>query len=335
MKTLVTGGTGFLGSYIVEALLQQGHEVRALVRRTSDTSHLKSTAAELVCGDVEDYDTLPPAVEGTEIVFHAASKVTPGWGKWEDFENATNKGTENILKASAQAGVSRFLYTSSGSVYGSRRNNDIPPDECTPCEVACTPDTYYNYAKLKAEEAVLEYQKQGKLNVSVIRPLTIYGPRDGFTSDRIYKHMARQIIVWPGKANPKCAPVYASDVAECAILAATSDQAIGQAYNVAPPEEVRIREFCEYTIRAQGGSRLHVNIPFHLALFFAAIMEGWAKLRQQQEMPYLTRSSLRFFNEGGFVDGSKARRELGWEPKVSMEEGTKRYVEWRRSQQKS
>ncbi|MBL7119658.1 MAG: NAD-dependent epimerase/dehydratase family protein [Dehalococcoidia bacterium] len=118
MKTLVTGGTGFLGSHIVEALLAQGHEVRALARQTSDTSHLKTTSAELVYGDVEDYDSLPPAVEGVEIIFHAAGRVTPGWGKWQEFEGSIVKGTENVLRASAEAGVSRFLYVSSHTVYG-------------------------------------------------------------------------------------------------------------------------------------------------------------------------------------------------------------------------
>jgi len=83
MKTLVTGSTGVLGSHLVEALLTRGYDVRALVRKTSDTAHLKTTGAELVYGDVTDYDSLPAAVKGVEIVFHAASRVTPGWGEWK------------------------------------------------------------------------------------------------------------------------------------------------------------------------------------------------------------------------------------------------------------
>lgn len=83
-------------------------------------------------------------------------------------------------------------------------------------------------------------------------------------------------------------------------------------------------------IRARGGRRLHVNVPFRLMLLLAAIMERWTRLRRSKKMPYLTRAMLRFFNEdGSFIDGSKAKMELGWEPKVSMEEGTRRYVDWR------
>ena len=331
MKTLVTGSTGVLGSHLVEALVARGYDVRALVRKTSDTAHLKTTGAELVYGDVTDYDSLPAAVKGVEIVFHAASRVTPGWGEWKDFESTIVKGTENLLRASAGAGVSRFLHVSSSSVLGALACGDTPADESLPCAVKLTPDTYYDYAKKEAEALVLDYQKLGRLNVTIIRPGGIYGPRDRLFADRIYRHMSSRIIVWPGECNPRCAPVFASDIAELAILAATSQRAIGQIYNVAPAQDVRFRDFCSCMIKAQGGPRTHVTIPYWLAQFWCFLMEGWARLRRAKEMPYLTRSGVRFLNEGMNLDGSKARRELGWEEKVSMEEGTRLYVQWRRS----
>jgi len=306
--------------------------VRALVRKTSDTSQLETTSAELVYGDIEDYDSLPPAVEGVDIVFHAAGKVTPGWGKWEEFEKSTVRGTDNLLKAGAEAGVSRFLYVSSCTVYGRRICSNSPVDESTPCQVEYTSDTYYDYAKLRAEEVVFDYHRQGKVNATAIRPATIYGPRDRLYTDRIYRHMARPVIVWPGKPNARCAPVFASDVAELAILAATSDKAKGQVYNVAPPGEISFREYCDAMIRAQSGRRIHIIIPYRVGQLWAALIEWWAKLRRTKEMPYLTRSAIRFLKEGQYIDGSKARTELGWEPKVSVEEGARRYVEWRRSQ---
>ncbi len=89
MKTLVTGSTGLVGSALVERLLAEGYEVRALARNTSDLSHLKTTQAEVVFGDVTEYETLPPIVQGIEIVFHTAAKVTPGWGTWDEFEKIT------------------------------------------------------------------------------------------------------------------------------------------------------------------------------------------------------------------------------------------------------
>ena len=335
MKALVTGGTGLLGSHIAAALVEQGHEVRALARRTSDARYLESIGAGIVWGDVEDYETLPQAVAGADIVFHAASRVALGWGEWEDFERTNVKGTEDLLKTSAEAGVSRFLHVSTTCVYSRLPGPATPLVETSPREASCTPDTYYHFSKLKAEEAVFGCQEQGKLNVTIIRPETIYGPRDRYGTDRMYSHVSKRIVLWPGKSSPLRAPVYASDVAELAILAATSDQAIGQAYNVAPPQPVPYREMARHMIRAQGGKRVHINLPFRLMLLAAAMMEGWARLRRSKEMPFLTPAGLRSFSEDHLIDGSKARTDLGWEQEVSLEEGTRRYVEWRLSQKKT
>lgn len=334
MRTLVTGGTGFLGSHLVECLLAQGHEVRALARRTSDVSHLETTGAETVGGDVEDYESLRPAVKGVDVVFHAAARVTPGWGTWQQFEGSIVKGTENMLRASVEAGVPRFLHVSTGGIQGKACEGDIPACEPDPCRVGFGTDTYYDYAKLQAENRVFEYHSQGKIQVSVIRIAAVYGPRDRLLADRVYRHMSLPIIVWPGESNPKYSIVYASDAVDCAVLVATSDRAVGQVYNVAPLEEIRFRDFAQAMIKAMGGPRLQFTIPYAMAYAWCAIMEGWSKMRRVKEMPYLTRSGLRFLNKGMYLDGSKVRGELGWEPKVSLEEGTRTYVEWRRSQKK-
>ena len=98
MKTLVTGSTGLVGSTLVERLIARGYEVRALARKTSDLSHLKTTRAEIVFGDITDYDTLPPVVQGIDIVFHAAAKVTPGWGAWEEYEKTTCGGHQEHVE---------------------------------------------------------------------------------------------------------------------------------------------------------------------------------------------------------------------------------------------
>ncbi|MDM8000677.1 MAG: NAD-dependent epimerase/dehydratase family protein [Dehalococcoidia bacterium] len=335
MKTLVTGSTGLVGSALVESLIAKGYEVRALARKTSNLSHLRTTGAEIVFGDITEFDTLPPAVKGIDIVFHCAAKVTPGWGAWEDYERTTVQGTRNMLRASAEAGVKRFLQVSSYTVYGEAcQKGDTPADETTPCEARKTPPTYYDYSKLLAEQACWEYHRQGKINVSMIRIGSAYGPRDRLLADRMYKQTSFPILMWPGKANPRYAIVYVSDIAELAILAATSDKAIGQVYNVAGPKPVRLKEFAEALIRARGVKRTWVTMPYAVAWVWCYLMETVGKLRRAKEMPYLTLASLRSINMEGYLDGSKARNELGWEPKVSLEEGTRLYVEWLRQQSK-
>ncbi len=335
MKTLVTGSTGLVGSAFVERLLAKGHEVRALARKTSDLSHLKTTQAEIVFGDITEYETLPPIVQGIDTVFHAAAKVTPGWGTWDEFEKTTVQGTKNMLGASAEAGVSRFLHVSSCAVYGdTSKKGNIPADESTPREVQKTPLTYYDYAKLLAEEACWTYQRQGKIQVSMIRIGTAYGPRDRLLAAHVYNQSSFPIMMWPGNANPRYSIVHVSDIAELAILAATNDKAIGQVYNVAGPEPVRLKEFAEAMINARGLQRRWVTMPYRLAWIWCYSTETFAKLRRSQKMPYLTLAAFRSLNIEGYLDGTKARNELGWQPEISLEEGTRQYVQWRRAKEK-
>ena len=188
MKALVTGGTGFLGSPVVERLLEQGHEVRALARKTSDITHLKTTAAEIILGDIEEYDSLVPAVDGVDVVFHAAARVMPGWGVWEDFEGVTVRGTENMLKASAEAGVSRFVYVSSGTVMGKAALADTPAAETAPYDLEFNRDTNYDWAKMKGEQLAIDYHKQGRLPVTVVRPRMVYGPGWDLLTDRVFRY---------------------------------------------------------------------------------------------------------------------------------------------------
>jgi len=332
MKAAVTGSTGLVGSHLVEALLEQGHEVRALARQTSDTSHLKTTGADIIIGDVEDYDSLKPLVQGVDIVYHAAAKVMPGWGKWEEFESCIVNGTENMLDASIEAGVSRFIYFSSEDVYGENLFGETPADESTPTEVECTPYTYYCYAKLLADRMVREYHEQGRIPVTILRLCGVYGPRDRLLTDRFYGLVNSPIVIWPGKSNPRTTLGYVTDVVQSAILASTSEKAAGEVYNVAPPEEQRWGQFADAIARALGKSTRRWSIPMKPVYAAAFFMELWARLWRFREPPFLTRADLRLFEKGINLGGAKVRGELGWEPEVSLEEGTRRYVEWRRAQ---
>jgi nucleoside-diphosphate-sugar epimerase len=330
LRTLATGATGFLGSHIVELLVKQGHEVRALARKSSDIDHLKTTGASIVFGDVEDIDSLRPAVEGVDVVIHAAARVMPGWGSWPDYENCIIKGTGNLLRTSADAGVRRFLQISSIGVYGKSCTGGIPAVEHSPCEVEFKPESYYECAKLEADRLAFLAHDGGELEVSAVRLGWVYGPRDRLLSDRVYRQLHMPIVVWPGKANPRIPLVYATDVADCAIRAATSDRASGQMYNVAPFEEVRLRDFAGAMSRAFGRPEPKLFVPFGVAYAACAVAEAWARLRRVKEMPFLTRSAMLSLNTEILADASKARGELGWEPKVSLEKGMSLYAAWRR-----
>jgi nucleoside-diphosphate-sugar epimerase len=336
MKTLVTGGTGCIGSTLAERLIAKGYDVRALARRTSNLSHLRTTGAEIVFGDIAQYDSLPPVVRGIDMVFHCAAKVTPGWGTWPEYEANTVKGTENMLRASAEAGVRRFLQVSSVSIHGDAlQRSKVPAKEDTPCEARKTPDTYYEYAKLMAEQACWECQKQGKIEVSMIRVPAAYGPRDKLLTDRLYINTVLPIVMWPGSGNPRCSVVHTHDIAELGIRVANSDKSVGRVYNVAGPGAVTLKDFAKAMARAQGGPKIWVTVPYSAAYLFAALIEDFTKLRRSKGIPFLSRYYIRHLRKQFYVDGSRAKRELGWTPEISLEDGTRQYVEWRRHRKKA
>lgn len=331
---LITGGTGLLGGHLVERMVERGYSVTALARRTSDINHLKTTGAEIVYGDVEDYDSLVAAAKGKDIVIHAAARVLPGWGEWPDFERCIIEGTENILNASIEAGIKRFVYVSSGTVVGEAALGDTPADESAPyLDVQPTREAFYDCAKVKAEQIVLDYHKQGKISATVTRPCMIYGPRCRLLTDRIYRYV-KMFPVLPGDAMAKTALVHVHDVADCIILAASSEKAGGQVYNISPEGVVTYRDFINSMAHAVGKSDFRLQIPFSVVYASAAVMEFWGRLVKSKDPPFLTRSDLKFVSDGMYVDSSKARRELGWQEKISIEEGCRQYVEWRKEQKK-
>ena len=332
MKIMVTGATGFLGSHIVDSLKQNGQQVRALARRTSDLTHLRNLGVEIAFGDVSDYDSLLAAVDGVDVVIHAAAMVMPGWGKWEDYEKANVNGTKNALDASTQAGVKRFVYISSFTVIGDACAAGHPIDETEPCNLACVPDTYYDYAKLLAEQMALDYHKQGKVPVTVVRPGMIYGPRDRYIADRFHWLVQLPVSFFPGRGNPRAPIIYVSDVADCAVLASTIDRACGEIYHAVPNGDIRWRYLASAMAKACGRSDRRISIPLWLLYASGIVLEWWGKMLRMKQPPLFTRAAARFFTEDMNLDGSKAVRELGWEPKVSLEEGCQLYVQWRRSQ---
>ena len=333
---LVTGGTGLLGGHIVERMVAQGHKVRALVRKTSDIEHLKTTGAEIVYGNVEDYDSLVAAAKGMDVVIHAAARVLPGWGQWKDFESCIVEGTENILNASIAAGVKKFVYVSSGTVVGSAAIGvEKPADENAPYLNIEKPsrEMFYDCAKAKAEQTVLDYHKQGKINAAVVRPCMVYGPRCRLLTDRIYRYV-KMFPVLPGNAMAKTALVHVHDVADCVILAATSDKSGGQVYNVSPEGVVTYRDFVNAMARAAGRPELKIVVPLGVVFASAAVIEMWGRLIRSEDAPFLTRSDIKFVRDGMYIDSSKARKELGWQPKIGIEEGCRQYVEWRKAEKK-
>ena len=170
MKVLITGATGFIGGNLAEALVKEGHEVRALARLTSDTSRLKRLDVEIVNGDLRDEAATKTAVAGCERVYHLAAKTTKDHLTKRKYYAHNVQGTKNLAEAALNAGVRRFVYASSVGVYGTLANSGID-ENTTP-----RPDSYYRETKYAGEKELLRLHKENGLPVVVARLGSVYGP---------------------------------------------------------------------------------------------------------------------------------------------------------------
>ena len=333
MRALVTGAAGFIGSHLVERLAAAGHHVRGLVRSAAQAEAVRSLGGEPVLGDVTKPQSLRDAAEGMDTVFHLAVRVTD-WGNWAAFEHATVDGTRHTLHAAVAAGARRFVLVSSVAIYDNRigdRLHVVP--ESTPHN-GCGDRLlgYYSRAKLLAEDAAWEYHRRGDLVVSAVRPAWVYGPRDRTILPRLVEYMNMPGACWFGRRDPVVDPIYVSDVADCTILAATCPQAAGQAYNVAPPEQIRLRRFLGLLCGTLGVRLPRWTISYPLIVALARAVEGGARWLGLREPPFLTVAGVATITTDRHYDPSKAMRDLGWRPAVSLEQGIRLTAEWFHSQ---
>jgi nucleoside-diphosphate-sugar epimerase len=209
---LVTGGTGFLGSHLVEALVARGEPVRVLVRETSDTTHLEQLGVELACGDLEDAASLQVAAQGVSRVYHCAA-LAADWGPWRAFRAANVDGVRNLLEA-LETDVNRFVHVSTTDVYG---HPDYPADESAPYRMRGWP---YGDTKIEGERVVWEYHRRHGLPVTIVRPANIYGPRSNTFVLEIVELLKSGSMIHIGRGDKPAGLGYVTNVVDLMLLAA-------------------------------------------------------------------------------------------------------------------
>jgi len=326
MRALVTGATGFLGSHIAERLVARGDEVRALVRSSSDTAFLQKLGVELVTGDVTDPQSLAPAMAGMEVVYHAAARVAD-WGPWRDFERVTVDGTRNVLNATIQAGVPRLLHVSTDGVYALSAFEGVVTED-SPLEKHFGWLDYYRRSKLAAERLARRYAEEGKLAITIVRPGLLFGERDRVMFPGIVAFLKSGSAAYLGRADNPLPYIYAGDVAEACIAGATSDAAAGRIYNVVSDEPVTQQAVFDAIADAAGIPKPKRHIPIRLIYAMAMGMEAWCLFgRRRKAHPEITRFGVILLAYNFREDASRLRAELGWAPKVPMQEAVKRCVD--------
>ena len=314
MNALVTGANGFIGSHVCELLIRSGHNVRALVRRTSNLEWISVLGLELAYGDMREPDTLAAAVRGTECVFHAAAVLRPRG--MHEFMDVNYRGTHALAEAAIAAGAKRFVLFSSAAAGGPAAGPKQPRTECE----ASSPVSLYGKGKLKAEDALVELRD--RLHSVILRFPAVYGPRD--RDVLLFLKCIRRGFM-PDLGGTFSA-VYVGDVARAALLAAERPVASGSVYYITDGHCYSYADMAGIGARLVGRRPLRVRIPRR-----ALRAAGWASERLLRLGSIFNRDkATELAQECWACSSDKAHAELGFEAEYSLERGMGETFRWYR-----
>lgn len=322
MNALVTGAGGFLGRYLVEQLLARGDCVRAFGR--GQYPELIALGAEVVCGDVRDAQVVREACAGSDVVFHAAG-VAGIWGPWEHYYGINTLGTRNVVEGCLAAGVPRLVYTSSPSV------TFDGTDQCGIDESAPYPTRWlchYPHTKALAEQEVLVANGREGLLTCSLRPHLIWGPRDRHLIPRLIARARSGKLRRVGDGSNRIDMVYVENAAEAHLQAADAlvagSRVAGSAYFISQGEPVNCWEWIDEVLALAGLPRVRKSISARAAWRVGAALEKVYGVLGIQGEPRMTRFLAAQLSTSHYFEIGRARRDFGYGPRVSTEEGMRR-----------
>jgi len=321
MRALVTGGNGFIGRYIVEQLLARGDEVRVVGR--GDYPELRAMGVICTRADLAAEQPISAALQGCDVVFHVAAKVGV-WGEWSDFYRNNVTATQFILRQAVQAGIPRFVYTSSPSVVFGEESVD-GADETLPYPKRFLAP--YPHTKALAEQWVLS---QRDILTTAIRPPLVWGPRDTQILPRIISRAKSGRLLQIGNGTNLVDITYVENAAEAHLAAAdrlSEDSPVrGRAYFIGQEHPVQLWAFINTLLELVGVRQvpLRPSIPYPMARLIAGLIEDVYRLTRQKNEPPFTRLLVAQLAHSRYFDLTAARRDLGYGPRISISEGLKR-----------
>ncbi|WP_026038311.1 NAD(P)-dependent oxidoreductase [Halomonas sp. KM-1] len=315
-KCLVTGGSGFVGSRLIQILLSHGWQVRALARSEDSLRIVRAQGAEPVRGSLEDPSSLAAAVQGCDMVIHVAAHFKL-WGDPAEFERANVQGTSNLLKAAASASVKRFVQLGAAAVVMGDREPMLRVNEALPRqERAWAP---YSASKARSEALVLSANRPGAFETVVVRPPMIWG-RGMPTLDHMIETVNAGQFRWVGGGSQSMSTAHVDNVCHALELALEKGRG-GEAYFVSDGADSTLKEVISGLLQTRGIEPPRASAPLPVAWVMATMMEWiWRTFSRPGEPP-MTRQMLRLIGESFTVDIGKAQRELGYRPVVTREQG--------------
>jgi nucleoside-diphosphate-sugar epimerase len=319
LKALVTGGTGFIGSHLVEALLQRGVQVRCLLRKSSDLKWLKGLPIEMTFGDCSDNTSLREAVKDIDQIFHLAG-ITKAAKEKAYFEiNAF--GTENLIRACLENNprLQKFIYVSSQAAAGPCGNGDKKRESDQ-----CKPVSAYGQSKRMGEELALAHAHE--IPVLILRPCAVYGPRerDIYT---FFKLLSKRIKPRLSGEDQHISLCYVEDIIQAILLAAQSQGPSGEIFFLSDGQDYRLEEMGDTFAQAMGINAYRICVPEWMIIGMASFSEYLSKLSGKP--PLLNKGKVEEILQRNWVcDITKAKTVLGFEPRIPLSEGAKLTFEW-------
>jgi len=319
-RAFVTGGSGFVGRALIPMLRGRGIEVRALAR-SDDAARVVGTAgATAVRGDLADEAALRAGLAGCDVVFHAAAKVAD-WGPRAEFQRDTIDGTRRVADAARAAGVRRLVHVSTEAVLIGK---GAPPmhgaDETWP--LPRRPLGLYPWSKGRAEEVVRAANAPAAgFETVIVRPRFIWGKGDTQLLPRLAGMVRDNKFVWIGGGRFPTSTTHVRNVCQGLVLAAERGVA-GETYFVTDGAPIEFREFVTAMLRTAGVDASTVrSVPLWAARLGAWLGEWTWRIGALAGAPPVTRTGVRLVGEEVTVSDAKARRELGYAPVVTRDEG--------------
>ncbi len=324
MKVLVTGGTGFTGKALVKRLIDDGHEVVSLdYQEGLKTDEIRRWGAKVVIGSVTEPEVVEECMEGVEIVQHLAAAFRELDVPDSYYDEVNVGGTRNVLESAYAHKVKKFIYCSTCGVHG---NVDNPPgDETAPIQ----PADYYQRTKYEAEPLVNAYCEKGMETV-ILRPAAIYGPGDPERFQMIFKRVSNGMFPMFGSGKTLYHPLYIDNLVDVLVQAMEPGKGVGEAYLIADEEYVEIETLVQKTAQA-------LNVPVKIPHFPVMPLVIAGHICEKICAPFhitppIFPRRVDWFRQNRAFKIDKAKRDLGYQPKIDLDEGLKRTGEWYRQE---
>ncbi len=320
-KVLVTGGTGFIGSHLVDRLVERGESLRCLVRRASNLRYLKHAEVELIYGGLDDATDWEEALSGVETIYHVAGLTFARRRK--DYFTVNHRGTEAILNAALKrrGQIKKFIQVSSLAATGPARNGRPVDEDTTPI-----PITAYGWSKLMGEEAVRAVSDL--IPITIVRPPAVYGPRD-YALYELFKTIGRGLSPMIGRYDKQVSLVHVSDLVDGILLAGDSQSSTGRAYFISSEEVYSWSAVADLVSKVIGRRARSFAIPRPVALGVAVTAEALAALTRKP--PVINRDKVKDLSQkcwGCSIE--RARTELGYRQQIRLEDGLRDTIDWYR-----